>query len=87
MKGSMIYGGVVCVLLGACAAVGRDHEEPASDVPAGWIDDMNEYINDPEKTNPDYNWEDMLEGVRNSCATLPIKTTRRASISSSAFAI
>ncbi|MEO0861965.1 MAG: extracellular solute-binding protein [Pseudomonadota bacterium] len=36
--------------------------------PAGWIDDMNEYINDPEKTNPDYNWEDMLEGVRDSCA-------------------
>ncbi|MEM9581508.1 MAG: extracellular solute-binding protein [Pseudomonadota bacterium] len=36
--------------------------------PAGWIDDMNEYISDPEKTNPDYNWEDMLEGVRNSCA-------------------
>ncbi len=36
--------------------------------PAGWIDDMNEYINDPAKTNPDYNWEDMLEGVRNSCA-------------------
>ncbi len=36
--------------------------------PAGWIDDLNEYINDPSKTNPNYNWEDMLEGVRASCA-------------------
>jgi multiple sugar transport system substrate-binding protein len=36
--------------------------------PAGWIDDLNEYINDSSKTNPDYNWDDMLEGVRNSCA-------------------
>jgi len=36
--------------------------------PAGWIDDLNEYISDPAKTNPDYNWDDMLEGVRDSCA-------------------
>lgn len=36
--------------------------------PAGWVDDLNEYIGDPAKTNPDYNWEDMLEGVRDSCA-------------------
>jgi len=36
--------------------------------PAGWIDDLNEYIGDDSKTNPDYNWEDMLEGVRKSCA-------------------
>ncbi|MEM6322561.1 MAG: extracellular solute-binding protein [Pseudomonadota bacterium] len=36
--------------------------------PAGWIDDLNEYIFDEAKTNPDYNWEDMLEGVRKSCA-------------------
>ena len=36
--------------------------------PAGWIDDLNEYIQDPAKTNPDYNWEDMIEGVRASCA-------------------
>ena len=36
--------------------------------PAGWIDDLNEYIGDSSKTNPDYNWEDMLEGVRDSCA-------------------
>ena len=36
--------------------------------PAGWIDDLNEYIGDESKTNPDYNWEDVLEGVRKSCA-------------------
>ncbi len=36
--------------------------------PAGWVDDLNEYIQDEAKTNPDYNWEDMLEGVRKSCA-------------------
>ena len=36
--------------------------------PAGWIDDLNEYIQDDSKTNPDYNWEDVLEGVRKSCA-------------------
>jgi multiple sugar transport system substrate-binding protein len=36
--------------------------------PAGWIEDLNEWIMDPAKTNPDYNWEDMLEGVRKSCA-------------------
>lgn len=36
--------------------------------PAGWIDDLNEYIGDADKTNPDYDWEDMLQGVRDSCA-------------------
>ncbi len=36
--------------------------------PAGWIDDLNEYIMDDSRTNPDYNWEDVLEGVRKSCA-------------------
>ncbi len=36
--------------------------------PAGWIDDLNEYIFDDTKTNPDYDWDDMLEGVRKSCA-------------------
>jgi multiple sugar transport system substrate-binding protein len=36
--------------------------------PAGWIEDLNEWIGDDAKTNPDYNWEDMLEGVRASCA-------------------
>jgi multiple sugar transport system substrate-binding protein len=36
--------------------------------PAGWITDMNEWINDPAKTSPTYNWNDMLPGVRQSCA-------------------
>ena len=36
--------------------------------PAGWIDDLNEYITDASKTNPDYNWGDMLPGVVKSCA-------------------
>ncbi len=36
--------------------------------PAGWIEDLNAWIGDPEKTNPNYNWDDMLEGVRASCA-------------------
>ena len=30
--------------------------------PAGWIDDLNAYIKDPTKTNPNYNWEDVLPG-------------------------
>ena len=36
--------------------------------PAGWIEDLNQWIQDPEKTNPGYDWEDMLPGVRASCA-------------------
>ncbi|MEL6264924.1 MAG: extracellular solute-binding protein [Pseudomonadota bacterium] len=36
--------------------------------PAGWIVDHNEWIQDSSKTNPGYNWGDMLEGVRQSCA-------------------
>ena len=36
--------------------------------PAGWIVDHKEWIEDDSKTNPHYNWEDMLEGVRKSCA-------------------
>ncbi|PWR02486.1 ABC transporter substrate-binding protein [Meridianimarinicoccus roseus] len=36
--------------------------------PAGWVEDLNEWITDASKTNPDYNWDDMLEGVRASCA-------------------
>jgi multiple sugar transport system substrate-binding protein len=36
--------------------------------PAGWITDLNEWINDPAKTNPHYAWDDMLPGVRASCA-------------------
>jgi multiple sugar transport system substrate-binding protein len=34
--------------------------------PAGWVDDLNEYIKDPAKTNPNYNWEDVLPGLRAS---------------------
>ena len=34
--------------------------------PAGWITDLNEYIKDPAKTNPNYNWEDVLPGLRAS---------------------
>jgi multiple sugar transport system substrate-binding protein len=36
--------------------------------PAGWIPDLNEWIGDPSKTNPHYAWDDMLAGVRASCA-------------------
>lgn len=36
--------------------------------PAGWITDLNEWIHDSAKTNPGYNWDDMLPGVRKSCA-------------------
>jgi multiple sugar transport system substrate-binding protein len=36
--------------------------------PAGWIADLNEYINDPDKTNPNYNWDDVLPGLRASTA-------------------
>lgn len=36
--------------------------------PAGWCEDLNAWIQDGSKTNPGYNWEDMLEGVRKSCA-------------------
>lgn len=36
--------------------------------PAGWVEDLNQWIQDPAKTNPNYNWDDMLEGVRASCA-------------------
>lgn len=36
--------------------------------PAGWVEDLNPWIQDPTKTNPNYNWDDMLEGVRASCA-------------------
>ncbi len=34
--------------------------------PAGWVDDLNEYIKDPAKTNPNYNWDDVLPGLRAS---------------------
>jgi multiple sugar transport system substrate-binding protein len=36
--------------------------------PAGWITDLNEWIKDPAKTNPNYAWDDFLPGVKNSCA-------------------
>ena len=36
--------------------------------PAGWITDLNEWIKDPAKTNPNYAWDDFLPGVRKSCA-------------------
>ena len=36
--------------------------------PAGWIDDLDPYISDASKTNPDYDFGDMLEGVVRSCA-------------------
>lgn len=34
--------------------------------PAGWIVDLNEFISDPSKTNPNYNWEDVLPNLRAS---------------------
>ena len=36
--------------------------------PAGWITDLNEWIQDADKTNPNYNWGDMLAGLRASTA-------------------
>ena len=36
--------------------------------PAGWIDDLNDYIKDPAKTNPNYDWDDVLPGLRASTA-------------------
>ena len=36
--------------------------------PAGWIEDLNQWIKDPAKTNPSYNWEDVLPGLRASTA-------------------
>jgi multiple sugar transport system substrate-binding protein len=34
--------------------------------PAGWIVDLNEYIQDAGKTSPQYNWEDVLPNLRAS---------------------
>ena len=34
--------------------------------PAGWIEDLNQYIKDPAKTNPQYNWEDVLPVMKAS---------------------
>ena len=36
--------------------------------PAGWLADMNEFIQDPNMTAPGYNWEDMLPNLRQSTA-------------------
>jgi multiple sugar transport system substrate-binding protein len=36
--------------------------------PAGWIEDLNDYIKDADRTNPNYNWEDVLPGLRASTA-------------------
>src|SRR5450631_18111 len=36
--------------------------------PAGWIEDLNTYIKDASKTNPGFNWEDVLPGLRASTA-------------------
>ena len=34
--------------------------------PAGWMEPLEGYITDPSKTNPDYDFEDILPGLRNS---------------------
>ena len=36
--------------------------------PAGWLVDMSEYIRDPAKTNPKYDWEGVLPNLRASTA-------------------
>src|ERR1700726_1032168 len=36
--------------------------------PAGWIEDLNQWIKDPAKTNPAFNWDDVLPGLRSSTA-------------------
>ena len=36
--------------------------------PAGWIEDLNQWIKDPAKTNPNYDWDDVLPGLRASTA-------------------
>lgn len=36
--------------------------------PAGWLVDMNAFIKDPAKTNPNYNWDDVLPNLRASTA-------------------
>ena len=36
--------------------------------PAGWVEDLSPYIKDASKTNPSYNWNDVLPGLRASTA-------------------
>ena len=31
--------------------------------PAGWVEDLNQWIKDPAKTNPKYDWEDVQPGL------------------------
>ncbi len=34
--------------------------------PAGWLVDLNDYIKDASKTNPQYNWDDIIPNLRAS---------------------
>ena len=47
--------------------------------PAGWIVDLNEFISDPSKTNPNYNWDDVLPNLRasTSWSGVPFAAARR----------
>lgn len=36
--------------------------------PAGWLVDLNEFIQDPAHTGPEYNWDDLLPNLRASTA-------------------
>ena len=36
--------------------------------PAGWLVDLNEFIQDDQKTSPSYNWDDVLPNLRASTA-------------------
>lgn len=36
--------------------------------PAGWVEDLKPYLQDASKTNPKYNWDDVLPGLRASTA-------------------
>ncbi len=36
--------------------------------PAGWLVDLNEFIGDAARTNPSYNWDDLLPNLRASTA-------------------
>lgn len=36
--------------------------------PAGWCADLNEFIGDSNKTNPSYNWNDVVGNLRDACS-------------------
>ena len=36
--------------------------------PAGWCADLNEFIQDSNKTNPSYNWNDVVGNLRDACS-------------------